>query len=103
MIDSDELGDRSPTLLGDSPEAFGVLVDPYRRELVVHCYRMLGSIDDAEDAVQDTLVNAWRRRATYVQDRSLRAWLYRIATNASLDAIDRRSRHQGGGDVHIGV
>jgi RNA polymerase sigma-70 factor, ECF subfamily len=111
MVASDELTEPrerrdgatpGPSPLGGSAEAFGRLVDPYRRELLVHGYRMLGSIDDAEDAVQEALVNAWRRRETYVEDRSLRAWLYRIATNACLDAIDRRSR-QRGGDVHIGV
>ena len=102
MVASDELGDPGSALLGNDPEAFGGLVDPYRRELLVHCYRMLGSVDDAEDAVQDALVNAWRRRGTYVHDRSVRAWLYKIATNTCLDAIDRRARHRGG-DVHLGV
>src|SRR5258705_11044373 len=79
-------------LLSDSAQAFGDLVDPHRRELLVHCYRMLGSIDDAEDAVQEAMANAWRGRATYHRDVSVRAWLYRIATNASLDAIARRKR-----------
>lgn len=87
-------GDQQP-LIGGSAEAFGELVDPYRRELLVHCYRMLGSIDDAEDAVQDALANAWRGRTTFQRDISLRAWLYRISTNACLDAIERRKRGRG--------
>ncbi|HEY2888520.1 MAG TPA: RNA polymerase subunit sigma-70 [Candidatus Limnocylindrales bacterium] len=89
-------------LIADSAEAFGALADPYRRALLVHCYRMLGSIDDAEDAVQETLFRAWNGRSTFRQAISFRAWLYRIATNACLDAIERR-RRGGAVDEHLGV
>ena len=82
------------SLLGDAAEEFGMRTNPFRRELLIHCYRMLGSIDDAEDAVQDTLAAAWRGRSTFQQSISLRAWLYRIATNSCLDAIERRKRTQ---------
>ncbi len=85
-----------PEVLANSTAGFDRLTSPYRRELLVHCYRMLGSIDDAEDAVQDALVRAWTGRRTFRQDISLRAWLYRIATNASLDAIERRRRGRDG-------
>jgi len=72
-------------------EAFARLVGPYRRELLVHCYRMLGSLDDAEDVVQEALLHAWRRLRTLQQPTSFRAWLYKIATNACLDVLDKRS------------
>ncbi|MEU0480111.1 sigma-70 family RNA polymerase sigma factor [Streptosporangium sp. NPDC006013] len=78
-------------LAGDEG-AFGALVEPVRWELRVHCYRMLGSYDDAEDIVQETFLRAWRRRETYEGRSTFRAWLYKIATNACLDLIDRNNR-----------
>jgi RNA polymerase sigma-70 factor, ECF subfamily len=72
--------------------AFAALAERYRRQLHVHCYRMLGSFEDAEDLVQETLLRAWRSRASF-QGRSLfRTWLYRIATNACLNALQRAPR-----------
>jgi RNA polymerase sigma-70 factor (ECF subfamily) len=72
--------------------AFGAVVERHRRELHVHCYRMLGSYDDAEDMVQETFLRAWRGRDTYEGRSTFRAWLYRIATNACMDFLDSRSR-----------
>jgi RNA polymerase sigma-70 factor, ECF subfamily len=81
----------SRALRGDGT-AFAAATSRYRRELEVHAYRMLGSAEDAEDVVQETFLRAWRRRETYLGKATLRAWLYGIATNASLDLLERKSR-----------
>jgi RNA polymerase sigma-70 factor (TIGR02960 family) len=75
--------------------AFTALAEPHRRELHVHCYRMLASFDEAEDAVQETFLNAWRGRSGFEGGSQFRAWLYRIATNVCLDMLRRSSRRAG--------
>jgi RNA polymerase sigma-70 factor (TIGR02960 family) len=83
-------------------DAFAELVDGYRRELHVHCYRILGSVTDADDAMQDTLLSAWRSLAGYEERASLRTWLYRIATSRCLNLLrsaSRRPRMSLPGDV----
>jgi RNA polymerase sigma-70 factor, ECF subfamily len=83
LLDAARAGDK---------EAFRQLVDPYRRELHAHCYRMLGSSHDADDALQDALLRSWRALPRFEARNSLRSWLYTIATNASLRLIERRPR-----------
>ena len=73
-------------------DAFRTLTEPHRSELLVHCYRMLGSFQDAEDALQDTLLAAWQGLATFEGRASVRTWLYRIATNRCLDALRAAKR-----------
>lgn len=71
-------------------EAFAHLIDPYRHELLAHCYRILGSFEDAEDMLQESLVRVWKNLKSFEGRSSLRTWLYKIATNACLDALDNR-------------
>ncbi|MGW6008509.1 RNA polymerase subunit sigma-70 [Streptomyces sp. NPDC055210] len=87
--------------LGEVDEpTFSGLAERHRRELHVHCYRMLGSFEDAEDTVQETFLRAWRRRETFEGRSTFRAWLYRIATNACLDQLAKcRPEPATGGEV----
>src|SRR5450755_909881 len=73
-------------------QAYTQLVAPHRGELHAHCYRMLGSVHDAEDALQEALLRAWRGLARFEGRSSLRSWLYTIATNTCLNAIERRPK-----------
>jgi RNA polymerase sigma-70 factor (TIGR02960 family) len=92
-LQGDALGEaRLARARAGDEEAFRELTDPHRRELQVHCYRILGSVQDAEDVVQETLLAAWRGLEAFEGRSSVRAWLYRIATNRCLDALRARAR-----------
>ena len=88
-MNPDETAHFNAARAGDQ-EAFAQLVEPYRRQLLAHCYRILGSTEDAEDMLQETLVWVWKHLDSFEGRSSLRAWLYKVATNASLDALDSR-------------
>jgi len=96
----------SPTASAPDDRTFAGLAEPFRRALKVHCYRMLGSFHEAEDAVQDTYLRAWRSFGALDDRSSIKAWLYRIATNVCFDALTRRGHarrvlpHQRGPATH---
>jgi RNA polymerase sigma-70 factor (TIGR02960 family) len=85
-------GRREDMVTTGRSEEFVQQTEPFRRELLAHCYRMVGSVDEAEDLVQETYLRAWRSYSTFEGRSSLRTWLYRIATNASLRLAERRPR-----------
>ena len=87
-----ELRDALAAALAGDSDAFGALVSPHRRGVHLHCYRMLGSYDDADEALQEALLHAWRGLPTYAARAPLRHWLYRIATTTCLKLIERRRR-----------
>ena len=87
-----ELSDLDIAIRDGDRAAFASIADRHRRELQVHCYRMVGSLHDAEDMVQETFLRAWTSRSSYEGRSSFRAWLYRIATNSCLDLIRKRRR-----------
>ncbi|WP_049558257.1 sigma-70 family RNA polymerase sigma factor [Nonomuraea sp. SBT364] len=96
MRGSPSAGDLLALARSGDGEAFRELVEPYRRELQVHCYRILGSVQDAEDLLQETLLAAWRAIGGYEERASVRTWLYRIATNRCLNALRGGGRRPHG-------
>lgn len=92
MADSLEAQTHESGFSTTSQAEFGALTEPFRRELRTHCYRMMGTIQEAEDMVQEALLRAWQRRSTLESPVKLRAWLYKIATNVCLDALRQRRR-----------
>src|SRR5260221_6147017 len=91
MLKAEETNTLQAARSGDH-EAFNQLTEPYRREIVAHCYRLMGCTEDAEDLLQETLLRAWRKLDTFVREVSFRAWLYKIATNTCLNALAKRPR-----------
>jgi RNA polymerase sigma-70 factor, ECF subfamily len=89
-INIDEQSQQLRLAKAGDQQAFERLVEPYHREILVHCYRILGSFEDAEDMLQETLLRVWNHLDSFEGRSSLRTWLYKIATNACLDALDSR-------------
>src|SRR5262245_51589264 len=83
-------GERLARARQDDQSQFAELTEPYRRELQVHCYRILGSLHESEDMVQETMFKAWKRLETYEARATVRSWLYKIATNSCLDFLDQK-------------
>jgi RNA polymerase sigma-70 factor (ECF subfamily) len=92
MTESAEANALAGAFRAGEESAFNSVAQRHRRELLIHCYRMLGSLQDAEDAVQDALLRAWKYRESLKEGAPVRPWLYRVATNACLDAIGRDAR-----------
>lgn len=90
MTDARPLGADEAVFLADDSARFAVCTERHRRELQVHCYRMLANYEDAQDLTQETFLRAWKKRASFRGDATVRTWLYRIATNACLDFLDTR-------------